>query len=158
MDLRKRIRIWLAAMNIGSIINFVEDRRQKANRERQRAGKAARLEARAQEAGVSVAEMPQRIKENKAEAAAARRAAEKRREILEEVEILLFECRRRGAVLRDGLIEQLGAIATRKGFREVGAEQAQMIIDEVTHAVEVLARANARRIRDAISGGEEMLQ
>jgi len=132
--------------------------RQRRNRERRRQGQAAKLAARALAAGISVAEMRERIKANKAAAHIARQAADRRRELMDDAKLLLAEAEWRGAVLPEADRKVLLAAMSHKGFRIVGEDAVIAAIQHVGDAIHVLAVANAKRILNVAVGAKETLQ
>jgi len=132
--------------------------RQRWNRERRQQAKAAKVAAKALAAGVSIAEMKERIKANKAAARAAQQAADRRRDLTDEAQVLLAEAEWRGAIIPPADRDALRAITSRKGFREIGEEAAVAAIKRVGDMIHVLAVANARRLRDGVIGRPETLQ
>lgn len=117
--------------------------RQKRNRERQRDAKAFRLQKKADRLGVSVAKARTLINTNKAQAARDLQAADRRRDLMSDIDIHLAECEWRGLVLPDDVKAQLQRATSRVGFRE---DNMRALLAVSGDAISVAAVANAQRI------------
>ena len=132
--------------------------RQRLNRERRRQREAAKLAAKALAAGISITEMRERIKANKAAARIARQAAEHRRELVAQAHVLLAEANWRGAVLRAEDRKVLRLVTSPKGFRKVEEQVVVETLKRVGDTIDVLAVANAKRLLNVALGAKESLQ
>jgi hypothetical protein len=102
--------------------------------------------------------MKEHIKANKAAACTARRAADRRRDLVEQAHVLLAKAKWRGAILRPEDHKTLRLATSPKGFRKVEERAVVEALKRIGDAIDVLAVANAKRILNAALGVEETLQ